>query len=209
MSAGLKDRETEIFNYPRALRNKPNGFSLTEVLIVAFILSVIIAGLVLTLNVGTFSNTVTSGKLDLESGARQLLSWIVKDVRQAVKWEITSDANQPSATHIKFKQVQGWDSAVEAWIWSGDYIEYDYDSALKKIMRRLIDNNGNIIQTWEFNDIIEVPFYTRYDDTVKEFKKEDLQTNGLLVIVINVQKQVGGSLSIPFTLKAEAKIRNG
>ena len=209
MSVGLKDKETETFNYLRALRNNRNGFSLIEVLIVVFILSVIIAGLILALNIGQFSNTVTSAKLDLDASVRQLLPWILKDVRQAVKWEIASDANQPSTTHIKFKQVQGWDSAVEAWVWSDDSIEYEYDPALKKITRRLIDKNGNIIQTREFKDIIEAPFYTRYDDTVKEFKKEDLQTNGLLIIVISVQKQAGGSLSIPFTLKAEAKIRNG
>lgn len=209
MSAGPKEIATGISNYRRSLRNNPEGFSLIEVLIVAFILSVLTAGLILALNIGEFSNTVTSAKLDLDASLRQLLPWILKDVRQAVRWEIASDTNQPSSTHIKFKQVQGWDSVNETWVWSEDYIEYEYDPALKKITRRLIDENGNIIQTWEFNDIIEAPFYTRYDDAVKEFKKEDLQTSGQLIIVISMQKQAQGSLSIPFILKAEAKIRNG
>lgn len=209
MLAGQKGKEQGIFNYLPALRAK-KGFTLVEIIVTAFILSIVFAGLFITLNTTEFSHSVSSAKVDLQAEVRRVIDWIIKDVRQTVSYEVAS--NGPSDTHIKFKRVQGLNTVTGDLILSSDYIEYEYDSLSQKITRRVIDGaTGDILQSWDFNNIIEAPFYTRDDlNNIVPLNDDDFTNYGnKFIVTIMGQKQVRGSLNINFTLTEEVKIRNG
>lgn len=196
----------EFFLLPRAFRVKKSGFTLVEVIITACILAMIFGALFSTLNIGYISTPVSLEKLELQAKVRRYLDWIVKDVRQAISWEIASNA--PTTSKIKFKPVVGWDNSypLPHNILSDDFIEYEYDANAQKIIRRTIDSGNNILQAWEFTDIIEEPFYTDYPN--RELDGLDLQGDGRLTIVITASKQARGAITIQHTIQEEVKIRN-
>lgn len=185
------------------------GFTLVELLITALLLTIVLAALFATLNVSHYSYSVTSTKLDLQSKVRLAMDWIVKDVRQSVSWNIASDTNVPSTTHLKFN-LWTWNTTANDWDLSEDYIEYSYDPDLKKLARLSVEVAGNN-STIEFNDIDEAPFYTTYlgpGDASNVLDKNQLLL-GQLIIVIRGRKNVRGSLYVPFNLMSEVMIRNG
>lgn len=165
------------------------GFTLIELLVTAFILSIITAALFMVLRVGDFSNSISSAKLSLQQEARNVIGWIVKDVRQTSGYQIYN--NQPSADHIKFKLCQGHDG--NNLLWSSNYIEYTYEP-VSKILTRIDYNTG---QSWQFYNIIASPFNI------------DHLANNLLIVTISVQQTAIGLISPTFSLSAEIKIRNG
>jgi len=197
-----------IFLLPRVFRLKKSGFTLVEVMITAFILAMIFGALFSTLNIGYISTPVSLKKLELQAKVRRYLDWIVKDVRQAVNSSASGGirSTEPTTSKIKFKPVIGFDdTATDKRELSGDFIEYAYDANAQKIIRRIVDSGGNILQTWEFTDIIEAPFYTDY--TNRELNGSDLQTKGI-TIVITARQQVRGGITIQQTIQEKVKIRN-
>jgi len=181
-------------------------------MLVFFMVILIGAGLMLALNMGELSNSISSAKADLQADARLALEWIVKDARQAVVYQVAN--NNPSSTYIKLQQVQGWDTGAEAWVMSADLIEYEYDASQQKIVRRLIDGtNGQTLQSWEFYNVVDVPFYTMdLNNNTVPLNKDDFNTCGKLIIMITKQKQVhelGGNRDISITLRELVKVRNG
>lgn len=211
MLDGQKDRGIRISSYPHALPVKKRAFSLIEILIVALILSVVLASLFLTLNMGYFSSSAGSVKIELQAQVRLAMDWLVKDLRQAISWNITSTDNNPTITHLKFN-LWNWNNITNAWdLDSAAYIEYNYDSNLRKLTRISDDGAGNIM-TLEFNDIIEAPFYTSYvgpADPGNVLDCDQLRNQRRLIIVLSGRKHVRGSLFVPFNLKSEVRIRNG
>ena len=144
----------------------------------------------ITLNTGRFSSSASSTKLEVQEEARRLMDWIIKDVRQTSTSQIVN--NSPSDTHIKFKVCLGHDGSNI--IWSNDFIEYTYVSALNRLTRT--DYSSGMV--WTFDNIVAVPFDT-----------SELITNNKLIVTITVQKQKGGEPLAVFTLANKIKVRNG
>jgi len=201
MLAGLKDKETEILAYLRALAARRKGFTLAEVLVTAFILSVVAGALFLSLTTGEFSNAITSAKIDLQAHVRLVMDLIVKDVRQANILGINN--NSPSVNHIRFKKVTGIDNTTGSYSLSANYTDYTYDPVSLTLTRSEIDAGGNVIKSIVFSDITQAPFYTALG--------VPLVFNGLiaskkLIIVISGRRQARQILN--FSLSEEVKIRN-
>jgi prepilin-type N-terminal cleavage/methylation domain-containing protein len=186
----MKDKDKEVFNYPRVLLVKKDGFTLNEVLISVLILGIVLAGLFITLSTGEFSSSVSSAKLEVQAETRRLMDWIVKDVRQTSSSQIANNA--PSNSHIKFKVCLGHDSSNI--IWSSDFIEYTYDSSLNRLTRTDYSSGTS----WNFDNIIAAPFNT-----------SELLTDSKLTVTITVQKQGARIPVITSTLISKIKIRNG
>lgn len=206
MLIGQREAEIETLVYPRASRVKKRGFTLVEILVAAFILIIVIGALHLTLTTGEFSNSLNSAKTDLQAEVRQVLDWIVKDVRQTCLIQINT--NSPSENHIKFKQVTGIDNATGNYTLSPNYIEYSYNSVSQQLTRSEVDGTGSILRSWVFNNITQSPFYTAAGVPLAA---GDILTSKKLVIVIPARNPVllrGSSLTLNFSLTGEARIRN-
>lgn len=215
MSIGLRGKETRIFNYPRALRAKKRGFTLAELLIASLIFSVILAALFITLNIGQLSFSTSSAKIGVQSQVRLAMDWLIKDLRQAISWNIASISapyiNDPTTTHLKFN-LWSWNSGTSTWDLSADFIEYNYDAVAEKLTRVYYNDTTKTTMTLEFDNIVEAPFYTAYIDAgnpANILDADQLRINRRLIIVINGQKLVRSGLFVPFNLKSEVKIRNG
>jgi len=137
--------------------NKARAFTLVEVMVCAFILTVIMASLFMVLNIGEFSYPLHSGKIDLQAKVRQVMDWIVRDARQTNLIQINTNA--PSLNHIKFKQVTGIDHTTGAYTLSANYIEYSYDSASTTLTRNVINGSGSVVQTQSFDNLTQASFY--------------------------------------------------
>ena len=201
MSVGRKEAEVEIGLYPHASRVKKKGFTLLEVLVAGFILTVVMTALFLSLSTGEFSNSVSSAKADLQAKVRLIMDWIVKDARQTYRVQINN--NGPSANYIKFKTVAGIDGGG-GHAYNPNYIEYSYDSVSQQLTRREINDLGSTLRSFVFNNITQSPFYTAPGVA--------LTGSGVpgnkLIIVIAGQSLVRNSLTLNFSLTAEVKIRN-
>jgi len=195
------------------LRTKSSGFTIIEVLLAAVLLAAILSALFLTLNVGQLSNPINSARVELQDNVRRLLYWIARDVRDTSSGEIA--ANSPSSEHIKFRQVQGLDTATGYYILSTSYIEYAYDAENKKITRNSLDSTGSILQSWTFENITQPPFFTRDSlGAVVPLSQSYLLSNRKLIVDINAEKSVctvrigQDCLNLAFSLTEEIKIRN-
>lgn len=162
MFIGRKDKERGIFNYLRTLRvllNKRNGLTLVEVLLTTFIVGIIFAALLFTLNMGNLSSVVSGGKLEVQQEVRRAMDWMVKDLRQTSRTQLAViDSNGNNVTFVQllsnetfsdpeFRTCFGYaDGNVT---WSSNQIGYSLDASNHKIIRTSSDTN----QTWEFNHI--------------------------------------------------------
>lgn len=184
------------------------GFTVTEVLFAAFILSVITAILLYAISAGQVSFTLGSARSLLQAEVRRSIDWIVRDSRQSISWEIAD--NSPGPDHIKFRQVTGWDTANNTFLLSNYYIEYSYDSAAKTITRRTSDLSDNTIGSWILNYVTVSPFFTlNSSGNVVALNPGDLLTSKKLVISISGQTQVIGAQVTNYSLTEEVGIRNG
>ena len=187
---------------------------MAELLIASLIFSVILAALFITLNIGQLSFSTSSAKISVQSQVRLAMDWLIKDLRQAISWNIASIANpnnNPTTIHLKFN-LWAWNSSSNTWDLSADYVEYNYDAVAKKITRAYYNDTTKETSFLEFYDITEAPFYTFYIDAgnpANILDADQLRNNRRLNIVISGQKLVRGSLFVPFNLKSEVKIRNG
>jgi len=220
----MKDKIQEIFHLlPRLLKlsNSKSGFTLPEVLLVAFILGMLFTALFQTLNVGQIANIMSSERVALQSYVRRALNWVTNDVRATNLQQI--DRNNPSVNHIKFQKVTGineTDPAAPYTVNSTTYIEYSYSSATSQLTRNELStaDNSTLYRDgrpliWVFNNITQSPFYTNVtstpwvplvstpgdDGSIIKAKK--------LIIVIAGQRQARNSL-LNLTLTEEVKIRN-
>ncbi|MBI5144596.1 MAG: prepilin-type N-terminal cleavage/methylation domain-containing protein [Candidatus Omnitrophica bacterium] len=197
----------KIFCFPRASQNRKCGFTLVEVLLVSLILTLILAALFITLTTGESVSAISSAKIDLQAQLRQVINWITQDIRRATVGEIAN--NSPSSNHVKFRQVQGVDTTTGYYILSDNYIEYNYDNNLQKITRSLVNPAGEILQSWQFNNIAQPPFYTRdASGGIVSLNQSDLSNSRKIIVTITCLKTVKGSLNLTSNLSQEVKIRN-
>jgi prepilin-type N-terminal cleavage/methylation domain-containing protein len=209
MLVGQKEQETEILVYPREEANSKRGFTLVEILVVGFILSVVTTALFLTLSTGEFSSSLSSAKADLQAKVRLIMDMMVRDVRQTHFNEINQ--NDPRVNHIKFRKVSGIkDSGPNA----GDlnfspnpYIEYSYNPNTLQLTRSIVDGTtGVVLRSQVFGDITNIRFCSKVN--------EDLGPNTIipadsrkLIITIAARRQVK-RLTLNLSLSEEVKIRN-
>ena len=191
--------------YLRVLPRNNRGFTIVEVLSVAFILIVVFAALFITLTTGEFSNAVSSAKADLQANVRTAVNSIVKDVRQTSIIQINNSDNNPSGTHIKFKKVIGINNTTGGYDFSGNYIDYNYDQNLSTLTRSEIDASSSIRKIQVFNDITQAPFYTAVEVPLTS---AGVGSGGKLIVVISGRGHVRGGLDLTFSLTEELKIRN-
>lgn len=187
----------------RALPRSNRGFTIVEVLSTAFILIVVFAALFSVLNVGEFSNTVSSAKADLQAKVRTAMDSILKDVRQTSIIQINS--NDPSPTHIKFKKVTGIDNTTGSYSLSDNYIEYTYDADLLSLVRNEVNAGGTVLKSQTFNDITEAPFYS---STGVPLVAGGILSSKKLVLVVAGKNNIRGGLNLSFSLTEEVKVRN-
>ena len=189
--------------YPRALRLNKSGFTLVEVLVIAFILCIIFAALFTTLTIGESSNAITSAKVDLQAKVRTIMDTIVKDVRQTNINEI--NINSPSANHIKFKKVVGINNTTGSYELADSYIEYSYDSASSSLSRNELNSGGSVLKTVTFDNISQSPFYSTSGIPLAP---GGIVSSKKLYIIIAATSQVRGNLTLSFSLREQVKIRN-
>ncbi|MDP2941107.1 MAG: prepilin-type N-terminal cleavage/methylation domain-containing protein [Candidatus Omnitrophota bacterium] len=191
------------------LKNRVKGFTLLESLFAVTITCVLISALFFALSSGELSQAASGAKVELQEEARRLSDWINNDARQAVSWEIADSANNPNSSHIKFRQVLGWDTGANNFQLSTNYVEYSYDADNGNITRKTLNSDGSVIQAWFFNHIIQPPFYTRDSSgNAVVLNGSDLLSSRRLIALISVQKAIRGSLTAAFNITSEVKIRN-
>jgi prepilin-type N-terminal cleavage/methylation domain-containing protein len=195
------------------LRAKSGGFSLLELLIVTLILGVILGAVFVTFSTGNLSFSVTGSKVELQSRLRAAMAWITNDLRQAISWnvaDVSDPLSLPTTVHLKFN-TWAWDNVAQTWALSADYIEYTYDPVNKTLRRSFVPAAGSPAYI-DFNDITEPPFYTTYlgqGNPGNELDPDELRVNRKLTVVIRGEKAVRGTLTVPFVMQSEVKIRNG
>lgn len=171
-------------------------------------LSLIATAVVRVLQAGESVFPVMTAKIDFQAKIRSIGNLIVRDIRQAPCWDIAN--NNPSASYIKFRTVDGINTTTGNYILSLDYIEYDYDNTLSKITRSVIDSGNNTTESREFIGITEPPFYTIDTGgarTTDNFK-DNLNNSKRMVVAITGQSQVRERDLLPITLELDVKIRN-
>ncbi len=192
----------------RVLRNKIKGFTLIETLLITLISGIIIGVFFYAVNAVQFSFNLSSARGSLQSEVRRTIGWIIKDIRQAVSWDIAN--NSPTPSYIKFRQVTGWDTANNTFLLSDYNIEYTYNSANNTIIRRTSDLNNVTIGQWTLNNVIAAPFFTVNSlGEIVPLNNSDLLTSKQLVITISGEGQVLGMPNTTYILTEEVQIRNG
>ncbi len=158
------------------------------------------------LNSGQNVNDLSSAKVAAQSQARMVSDWIGRDLRQTVVWELAN--NSPSATHLKFRPVLGWDIDGNTYQLDANYIEYNYNAGTRTLTRNTVDGTGTVLKSWVFSDIMAQPFFTRnalgnliaLDNTVGTTKK--------VITLISVNKVSNKGVNQTVSLTLETKIRN-
>lgn len=195
------------FRLLRAWRGKNKGFTLVEILLAAIILSVLIGISVYAVHAVHVTFNLALASKELQAEVRRNLGWIIKDVRQAVSWDIAN--NNPAQDYIKFRQVTGWDTINNTFLLSDYYIEYTYDNANHRILRRTSDLDDNTISEWVLNNVNNEPFATlNTSGEIVPLNNSDLLTSKRLVINISGQSSQSG-LQDGYSLTEEVQIRNG
>lgn len=192
----MKDRDRGISNSLHESPDNSCGFTLIEVLASTLILSIILAALLITFNIGNLSNTLSTAKVDLQANVRQIIDMIANDVRQTNLIQINTNA--PSVNHIKFQQVTGIDNTTGNYTLSPNYIEYTYDTVLATLTRSTVAGSR------VFTGITQSPFYSEVGIPLAW---GGILTSKKLVIIISGRSQVRGAL-IDFSLTGEVKVRN-
>lgn len=214
----MKDKRKRVFRLLLKLLkpgNRKSGFTIAEVLVVAFILGLIFTALFQVLNVGQLAYIASTERIYLQSGVRRTLDWIVRDVRQGIAGGILGGSigdNSPSVDKIKFKKVLTYNITNNYITLDDNFIEYAYNADTHVIKRRRLDAEGNETgnpSNWTFHNITEAPFYTRDITTgvVSPLDKSGIESNKNLVVNITGQR-VRGALNLTLTLREEVKIRN-
>ena len=172
----------------------------------AFISASIAGGLLYTLNTGLSINRVSSAKALAYSEARRISDWISRDLRQAVVWDLAN--SNPSATHIKFRPVLGWDIIGDTYQLDANSIEYNYDANAQTLTRNHLNNANAVINSWVFNNITAQPFFMRDSFGNLVALDSSIGTSKKIMVVLSVQNQASNGLIFNVSLSSEIKIRN-
>jgi hypothetical protein len=175
-------------------------------LMAAFVGASIAGGLFYTLNTGLSINQISSAKALACSQARRVCDWISRDLRQAVVWDLAN--NNPSATHIKFRPVLGWDITGNTYQLDVDYIEYSYDANTHTLTRNQLNNASVVLKSWVFNNVTAQPFFMRDSFGNLIALDNSIGTSKKVIVVLSVQNQASNGLSFNASLTSEIKIRN-
>lgn len=188
--------------------NRRRGFTYAE-FIVAGAIAVVLSTVILSIYVsGERATSLSSAKLDRTAEARRALDWIIRDVREAVSWEMASSANAPSASHIKFRKVEDWDMVNNStYLLSANYTEYTYNATENTIVRNLLDLSNNTIQEHHFYNITTAPFYM-YDGGSLVALSTALGTNSTLVVRITSAAEYKPGELVNTTIESEVRLRN-
>lgn len=186
--------------------NKQRAFTIIEVLISAIIGAFMVTALFYIFIGGLNVNDLSSAKAAAQSQARMASDWLSRDLRQAVVWDLAN--NSPSTTHIKFRPVSGWDIAGDTYQLDANYIEYNYDADAGTLTRNLVNAAGTVLNSWVFNDIVALPFFTRDSSGNLIGLDSSVGTSKKVVTLISVNKVSDKGVNLPVSLTAEAKIRN-
>ncbi len=171
-------------------------------------MSIIIGISVYALDSTHVSFDVTLAQKQLQSQVRSTISWVVKDARQAVSWGMAN--NNPAPDYIAFRQVIGWDTANNTFLLGDQYIEYTYEAANHRIIRRTSDLSDNTIGVWSLDNVHSAPFFTlNSSGEVVPLNKDDLRTSKQLVISVTGQSSILNLPDITYTLTERVLIRNG
>lgn len=176
-------------------------------MVTAFIAVLVVAGLFMTLNMGQFSSSVGSTKLDLQSKVRRALYFVVTDARQATCAEIANNA--PAADYIKFRKAEGINTTSGTYILNDTYVEYDYNSSSETLTRNLTYANGTVFRSLAFANITAAPFYTRDSGgLVVNLTQSALLVSRRLIVNMTGTNSVSSTFNLTYPLSAEIKIRN-
>jgi len=190
--------------------SKSRGFTYAEFLVAGAIAVIIAtAGLYVYIS-GERATAASSAKLAATAEARRAMDWIVRDVREAVSWEMASAGNSPSDSHIKFRKVEGWDMANNTtFLLTANYTEYSYLAADDMLVRNLLDLSNNTLQTHSFRNITQEPFYAyNVSGDVVALNSGDLLTTPKVIVRIMSESFYKPSLSVNTTLESEVRLRN-
>lgn len=158
------------------------------------------------LTTGQNVNDLSSARVSAQTQARRVSNWISADLRQAVVWDLAN--NSPTATHIKFRPVLGWDIAGNTYQLDANYIEYNYDAALNRLTRNSLDGAGTVLNSWVFDDITAQPFFTRDGSGSLIALDNSVGTSKKIVTLISVNKVSEKGVNAAASLTSEIKIRN-
>ena len=200
-------QDQDSFNWlPRLRVLNTCGYTLAEVLVAAFIMTIIFAALFMTLTVGELSNTVSLAKLEAQAEIRKDLSWMIKDLRQTDRMRLTgidpssgtrkdlgSLGNNRAFTDPRFDICVDYDG--EFIKWSTDPLTYPIRYTFNQVNQQLIRSDTRTGVNWTFSNISEVIF-TKIDN----FK---------LRVSITGRTTARGTIRPTFTLEQEVKLRNG
>lgn len=158
------------------------------------------------LNSGQNVNDLSSAKVSTQAHARRVSDWIAKDLRQAVTWDLAN--NSPSATHLKFRPVLGWDIAGNTYDLDVNYIEYNYNAASDTLTRNSLNAAGTVLNSWAFTDIVAQPFFTRNGAGTLIALDNTVGTSKKVITLISVNKVSAKGVTVSASLTTETKIRN-
>ena len=182
------------------------AFTIIEILIAAIAGAFMVAALFYILNSGQNMNDLSSAKVAAQTQARRVLDWVGRDLRQTVVWELANNA--PSATHLKFRPVLGWDIAGNTYQLDTDYIEYNYDATAHTLTRNLVDGVGAVLKSWVFSDVVALPFFTRNGAGTLIPLDNSVGTSKKVITLISVDKVTDKGTHSTISLTLETKIRN-
>jgi type II secretory pathway pseudopilin PulG len=207
MLIGQKGKEQEAYRFlpakEKRISKKLSSFTLVETLIAAFILGILLVSLFATLNIGQFSDAVGSARIDLQANLRNLMDWIVRDVRQTYPIQINS--NDPSVNHIKFKKVVGIDNTTGNHTVSARYTEYIYNNTTLQLRRNELNDTGSVLFSLVFSNITASHFYS---DVGVPLYNDTILGSGKLIVVISGQKQARNNVLLNLNLNETITLRN-
>lgn len=179
-------------------RNKSEGFSLIEILVVTAISTIIFAALFMVLNTGEFSNSVGSASLDLHQQVRKAMDQLIRDLRQTAgsQMSVINASGGPEMynnigigntfSDPQFPLCAGYNVGASAIIW-GDTIAYTYNPAAERLIRTNLVTN----QQFFYNYITNVVFtyldlrQMRIDITGQRFVKRGLTGDTVRNLVLS------------------------
>jgi type II secretory pathway component PulJ len=178
------------------------GFTILEVFLISVLMIWIITAVTSVLQIGEFSNTVSTARIELQQEVRRAMDTMITDLRQTSREKLSVElangslpffsdlSNDTAFTDPLFKVCLGYNSSAKAVNWSSNEIGYTFNASNNVIVRT--DNSTS--QAWQFNNISDL-----------EFRKLDVN---LLGINITGEKVARGNLRPTFSLQAEVRLRN-
>lgn len=205
----MNSHRAEHTAYPRTAQTKNAGVTIVELLFAALITGILVSIILFSFTAGERSLSISAVKIDTQSEARRALDWVVNDAREAVVWELASAANTPSSAHIKFRKVAGWNTTSDTFLLANNYTQYTYNATSDKLIRQTLDLSNNTLGSWQMNNIVAPPFFTRdAGGGIVSLDSANLLASRVLIVAIDTQDTFRSSELVNTSLISEVKIRN-